>query len=141
MGLSHIAVSLPDGTLTPDWRSAFFDFYGGIFGWTEIENGARSDRFTVAIGGSCYLNIRERQEPMACTEYEHFGLVVESTDDVERLWAQVNAVCTDVDDIRHRPGGTQAFKFLHMLPLTMEIQYFPGDAATASPRPWQRSGS
>ena len=127
MGLSHIAVSVPGGTLTQDWRSAFFDFYGGIFGWTEIENVARADRLNVAIGDSCYLSIRERQEPMACTEYEHFGLVVESTDDVEHLWAQVNMACSDVADIRRRPSGTQAFKFHHMLPLTMEIQYLSND--------------
>ena len=130
MGLSHLAVSVPSGTLTPDWRSAFFDFYGAIFGWTEIKKVARADRLTVAIGGSCYLSIRERLEPMACTEFEHFGLVVKSADYVEHLWSQVNMACSDVDDIKRRRGGTETFKFRHMLPLTMEIQYLSNDDLT-----------
>lgn len=126
-GLSHIAVSVPDGTLTSEWRSAFFDFYGGIFGWVEIKKVARPDRLTVAIGGSCYLSIRERQEPMACTEFEHFGLVVESADDVEHLWSQVKMACSAVEDIKSRPGGTETFKFHYLLPLTMEIQYLSNE--------------
>ena len=140
-GLSHIAISVPTGTLTPEWRSAFLELYGGVFGWTEIDNGARPDRLTVATGGACYINIRERQEPMRCTDYEHFGMVVESSDDVESLWTRLAASSPDIEmeEIRRRSGGVCAFKFRHMLPITMEIQYLPGDAADASPRPWRSS--
>ena len=142
-GLSHIAISVPTGTLTPQWRSAFLDLYGGVFGWTEIDNGARPDRLTVATGGACYINIRERQEPMRCTDYEHFGMVVESSDDVDSLWARLAASAPDIEleEIDRRSSGVSAFKFRHMLPMTMEIQYLPGDTADASPRPWRRSGA
>jgi hypothetical protein len=139
-GLNHIAVSVPPGTLTPAWRAAFLDLYGAVLGWTEIDNGPRTDRFTVATGGSCYLNIRERDQPMSCTGYEHFGLVVDSPEDLEALWAEVGAATPELvrDEIDRRPGGMCSFKFRHLLPMTGEIQYLPPGTADASPRPWRR---
>ena len=139
-GLTHIAVSVPTGTLTAAWRSDFDDLYGKVFGWTEIDNGDRPGRFTVAIGRGCYLNVREREQPMICTEYEHFGMLVESGDDVERLWARLDTAFDDIElgDVDRRQDGTCTFRFHHLLPMTMEIQYFPPGASDVSPRPWRR---
>jgi len=139
-GLNHLAMSVPTGTLTPEWRAAFFAVYGRVFGWTEIENGTRSDRMTVATGGSCYLNVREREQPMTCTDYEHFGVVVESADEVEQFWARLVGSAADIEleDVHYRAGGVVSFKVRHMLPMTMEIQFLPPGAADASPRPWRR---
>jgi hypothetical protein len=143
MGLSHLAVSVPPGTLTAAWREALFGFYGETFGWTEIENSPRPDRLTVATGGSCYVNIRERAESMVCTGYEHFGMVVESTQRVEELWGELQPRRDDIalEDIVRNDDGTRSFRFRYLLPLAMEIQWFPPGAADESPRRWGRSKS
>jgi hypothetical protein len=36
-GLSHVAMTVPPGTLTPAYRSELLDFYGSLFGWREME--------------------------------------------------------------------------------------------------------
>ena len=141
IGLTHLAISVPPATLTTAWRDAFLDFYGGTFGWTEIENAPRPGRFTVATGGSCYLNIRERAEPMICSGYEHFGMAVDSPEAVGELWNRLADRRDDIalDDIVSNDDGTRSFRFRYLLPLAMEVQFFPPGAADASPRPWGRS--
>ena len=34
-GLSHVAMSVPAGTLTDDYRTELLEFYGRLFGWRE----------------------------------------------------------------------------------------------------------
>ncbi len=137
-GLTHLAVSVPTGTLTPAWRRDFLDFYGSVLGWTEIENAPRPDRFTVAIGGGCYMNIRERAVAMACTDYEHFGVSVQSAEDAEALFVQLGGSGTDLElgQMVRSDEGTRSFRFRYLLPLAMEIQYFSPGASDMSPRPW-----
>jgi hypothetical protein len=140
-GISHLAVSVPLGTLTPAWREEFLGFYGAMFGWTEIENSPRPERLTVATGGSCYLNIRERADVMTCTGYEHFGMVVESTERVEELFADLEPRRDEIglEDLVRNDDGTRSFRFRYLLPLAMEIQWFPPGAADESPRRWGRA--
>jgi len=138
-GVSHMAFSLAPGTLTPEWREAFLAFYGR-FGWSEIENSPRPDRFTVAIGGGAYLNLREKAEPMTCTGYEHFGMFVESTERVEELYAALRSRDDiELEDMVANEGGIRSFRFRYLLPVAMEIQWFPPGMADESPRRWGRS--
>src|SRR6476469_8808911 len=60
--LSHVAVSVPPGTITESYRTAVLDFYGRMLGWREIEQLRRPDRITIAVGPACYLNLRERDD-------------------------------------------------------------------------------
>ena len=87
-GLSHIAMSVPAGTLTDEYRTELLDFYGRHFGWREVESLRLPDRLTMSVGGRTYVNIRERPESMTCLGYEHFGLLVESPEDADRIWAR-----------------------------------------------------
>lgn len=43
-GLSHIAMSVPAGTLTDEYRTELLDFYGRHFGWREVESLRLPDR-------------------------------------------------------------------------------------------------
>jgi hypothetical protein len=125
-GLNHVAMSVPSGTLTDDYRGELLDFYGGLFGWREIESLRLSDRLTIRVGKYTYVNVRERPDPMVCTGYEHFGIVVSSTDEAEDLWHRLD---TDPRDVNLEPltddHGVRSFRFRHLLPLTVEVQSFP----------------
>ena len=125
-GLSHVAMSVPAGTLTDDYRTELLEFYGNLLGWREIESLRLPDRLTISIGPSSYLNVRERADAMVCFGYEHFGVVVESRDEAERLW---NVLDGDPRDVNLEPlsrgtGGLTTFRFRYPLPLAVEVQAF-----------------
>ena len=126
-GLNHVAMSVPIGALTDACRTELLEFYGRLFGWREIESLRRPDRLTISVGRHCYLNVRERSDPMVCSGYEHFGVVVASSDEAERLW---NLLAEDRRDVNLEPletgdGGFRSFRFRYVLPLTVEVQFFP----------------
>ena len=59
-GLTHVAMSVPEGTLTDAYRTGLLAFYGRILDWTEMESLRRPDRITVSVGSSSYIDVRER---------------------------------------------------------------------------------
>ena len=63
-GLSHVAMSVPIGTLTEEFRTTVKDFYGELFDWREIESLRLPDRLTFAVGGSSV-----RQHPRTLREH------------------------------------------------------------------------
>jgi catechol 2,3-dioxygenase-like lactoylglutathione lyase family enzyme len=126
-GLSHIAMSVPAGTLTDEHRAELLDFYGRHFGWREIESLRLPDRLTMSIGGNCYINIRERSESATYLGYEHFGLLVESPDDADRIWAGLESDGRDVhlEPLSSGDDGYRSFRFRYLLPLAVEVQFIP----------------
>jgi hypothetical protein len=126
-GLSHIAMSVPPGTLTDEYRAQVLDFYNGAFGWTEIESLRLPDRMTLAVGRNCYVNVRERDESMTCTGYEHIGLLVESPEAADAAWDRLAADPRELalEPIDRRDDGYRSFRFRYLLPLTIEVQFFP----------------
>jgi hypothetical protein len=102
-------------------------FYGDHFQWTEIEALRLPDRLTLAVGGGNYVNVRERDEAMACHGYEHFGLLVGSPDDAEEAWAALDRDHRDValTPIDRGDDGYRNFRFSYLLPLTVEVQFLP----------------
>jgi hypothetical protein len=125
-GLSHIAMSVPLGTLTDDHRATLKAFYGRALGWEEIESLRLPDRLTFDVGRSSYLNIRERPDSMVTTGYEHFGIVLASAAEVEELWALLDAERPEVlERVTTAEDGYCSFFFRHLLPLAVEVQFFP----------------
>jgi hypothetical protein len=126
-GLNHVAMSVPSGTLTADYRAELLEFYGALFDWREIESLRLPDRLTIRVGKHTYVNVRERPDPMVCSGYEHFGIVVSSADEAERLWHRLDADPRDVnlEPLTTDDDGVRSFRFRHLLPLTVEVQSFP----------------
>lgn len=126
-GLTHVAMSVPEGTLTRNFRSELLDFYGELFGWREIESQRLPDRLTILVGQQTYINVRERSEPMACSGYEHFGIGVASREEATRLWDVLNADQRDVDlaPLATSGQGLTTFRFRYLLPLAVEVQALP----------------
>jgi hypothetical protein len=128
--LSHVAMSVPPGTLTDEWRTRVLDFYGKLFGWHEMDEFRRPDRLTIAVGSS-YINVRERADAPTYSGYEHFGVSLTSADELRKIWADANN--NDSDDVTLEPlsdsgDGFLSFRLHYLLPLTIEAQYFPAGA-------------
>jgi hypothetical protein len=132
-GLNHIAMSVPVGTLSSEYRDEVLAFYGPLLGWHELEDLRLPDRLTLAVGHGSYVNLREREQPMACHGYEHFGVVLGSGDEVERLCDDLKANHPEVrlEPVETGPDGYRVVRFQHLLPLAVEVQYFP-DSTGAS---------
>ena len=126
-GLNHLAMSVPPGTLTEQFRAELCDFYGPLLGWSEMEEQRRPDRMTFAVGGRTYVNIRERDDVMQTHGYEHFGIVMESADDADECYRTLEADTRDVhlEPKQHGDDGYRVFRFRYLLPLAVEVQHFP----------------
>jgi hypothetical protein len=126
-GLNHVAMSVAEGTLTDDFRNELLEFYGALLAWREIESLRLPDRLTVSVGGHSYVNIRERPVAMVCTGYEHFGIVVASSEEADRLWTVLDRDPRDVglEPLASGEDGYRSFRFRYLLPLSVEVQFFP----------------
>ena len=120
-------MSVAEGTLTPEFRDAVVEFYGGLFGWRDVEVLRLPDRMTLAVGGGTYVNIRERPTAMTTSGYEHLGLLLESAEAVDDAWARLAAGDADVhlEELQRGDDGYRSFRFRHLLPLAIEVQHFP----------------
>jgi hypothetical protein len=126
-GLSHVAMSVSEGTLTDEYRADLLGFYGDYFGWREIEQLRLPDRLTIAVGGNCYVNIRERPESMLCSGYEHFGLLVGSPEEADELWSRLDAETREVhlESVSSGDDGFRSFRFRYIMPMAVEVQFLP----------------
>jgi hypothetical protein len=125
-GLSHVAMSVPEGTLTDEYRTRLLTFYGRLLGWREMESLRLPDRLTVAVGRSSYINIREQPESMVTHGYEHFGVLLRSVADLQQLWEDLAKEKQDVqlEPLSPNDQGEGSFRFRFLLPMAVEAQFF-----------------
>jgi hypothetical protein len=125
--LSHVAMSVPEGTLTDEYRTRVLTFYGQVLGWRELSSLRLPDRLTIAVGPECYVNVRERPEGSARDEYQHFGVRVGSAEELRDLWDDLHANQPEVElePISATADGQLTFRLHHLLPFAVEVQYFP----------------
>ncbi len=123
--LTHVAMSVAVGTLTPGFRNDLLDFYSRLFGWQELPSLSTSDRLTIAVGRGAYINVREREQPMVPGAYEHFGVLVRSAEAVHRLRAEAETLGATPGAIEEPVEGHPVFRFQHLLPMAIEVQFFP----------------
>ena len=128
-GISHVAMSVPVGTLTDEFRAELLRSYGGFFGWRELESLRRADRLTIAVGGGDYVNVRERVRSAEYSGYEHFGLRLPSAQAVEAAWAALAADgrCAELDPLEVGEDTYRHFRFRYLLPMSVEVQHLPGE--------------
>ena len=125
-GLTHVAMSVPEGTLTEDYRTRVLAFYGELLGWQEMEELRRPDRLTIAVGGATYINLRERPDSAVRLGYEHFGVLVASATELRALWDELADRDEDVElePLAPNDGGEGSFRFRFLLPFSVEAQYY-----------------
>jgi len=129
--LSHVAMSVPTGTLTAEYRERVLDFYGRIFGWRELESLRLPDRLTIAVGAS-YINVRERADAPTYNGYEHFGVSFPTAEELKAAWQRAHDDGGDavtLEPIEETADGFVTFRLRYLLPLTVEAQYFPPSGA------------
>ena len=118
-------MSVPNGTLSDEYRTRLLEFYGRILDWREMEALRRPDRLTIAVGSSSYINIRERSDSMVTHGYEHFGVLVRSAEDLQGLWESLaNERDLELEPLSPNANGEGSFRFRYLLPMAVEAQFY-----------------
>ena len=122
--LTHVAMAVPPNTLTSAYCDAVRDFYGDVFGWRELTELRRPDRLTIAIASRSYINLREHESASPLT-YEHFGVLVRSAAAVGSIHDRVVGKGVAAGPVEEPVAGHPTFRFQHLLPMAIEVQYVP----------------
>lgn len=131
LGLTHVAMGVPIGTLTESYRSALLNFYGELLGWREIKRLRLPDRLTIFVGESAYINLREQPESIGGEKYEHFGVLVGSSEEVDDVWESLRDRELADGPVSDVASGVRTLRFQHILPFAVEVQWFPSASLDA----------
>ena len=131
---NHVALSVPAEALGEEGRSKLLDFYGEVFGFTEMPTMTK-DRELLVL--RCYSNeqfvyIHASEKPMQCGAMEHFGMSVPTPDDLDGMYERAKKFAERDSDVEVVDRQTEDFKVVKLhsfytryhLPLMIEIQCF-----------------
>lgn len=131
---NHVAMTVSADLLSPESRSELLDFYGEVFGWTEMPtltvDGERlvfrahsNEQFVFLVAG---------EVPMKCPKMDHFGMSVATPEALEAIYqraeryrerdARVEVVERKTEDFRVLE--LHSFYVRFQLPMCVEVQCY-----------------
>jgi hypothetical protein len=135
--LNHVAISMDPAVLDDKGRVDVLSFYGDVFGWTEGDNTGESGNplilYTGAFGQFVYL--LPADPPLSAPPLDHFGLQVETMDDLHTIVGKAKAFAEHDDRVRvidvharttHGPAYDYTLTSAYVgfiLPLMVELQH------------------
>jgi hypothetical protein len=131
---NHVAMSLPAETLDERGRAAILDFYGEVFGWTEMPTLTEDRKRLVlrAHSNEQFVFLIAGSDPMRCGDLDHFGLSVAVPAELDAILerarayrerdARVRIVDRQVEDY----GVLELHSFYvgYLLPMLVEVQCY-----------------
>ena len=132
---NHVALSMRPAELSPESRKEICDFYGEVFGWTELEAMTKDNELLVlgAQSPEQFVYLLASDKPMQAGTEEHFGLSVRSMSEFDDLCAKAKARAERDDRVRfidkhtddfHGVLDLTSFYVQFLLPLMIEVQHF-----------------
>ncbi len=131
---NHVALSLPAETLDEVGRAKLLDFYGDVFGFTEMPT-MTVDRELLVL--RCYSNeqfvfLHGSATPMQCDKMDHFGMSVGTEQELDEMLARARKVGERDARVEIVDKKTDDFKVLklhnfyvrYLLPLRIEVQCY-----------------
>ena len=131
---NHVALSVPAALLDANGRASLLDFFGEVFGWTEMptltEDGHRlvlrahsNEQFVFLIADS---------EPMRCPSGDHFGLSVRTPAELDAILERARKYRerdprVEIDDKTiedYRVLQLHSFYVGYRLPMKVEVQCY-----------------
>ncbi len=144
---NHVAMSVPSSLLDDDSRAEILRFYDEVFGWTEMPTMTKPGEQLVlqAYDWDQFVFLIADDDPMQCPRLDHFGMAVDTKDELDGFLAKAEAfAATDdrVDIVGHEAEEFGDFLTLHnfyvrfLLPMMVEVQFYdwaeglaPGETA------------
>jgi hypothetical protein len=131
---NHVALTVPSESLNSDGREALLDFYGEVFGWTEMPTMTRDGELLTL---RCYSNqqfvyIHAHEHPMRTAGMEHIGMSVETPEELDGMYERARKYAERDSEVDLTERGCDDFKVVKLhnfyvryrLPLQIEIQCF-----------------
>ena len=135
--LNHVAISMDPNVLDEQGRADVLAFYGEVFGWTEGDNTGETGNplilYTGAFGQFVYL--LPADPPLTAPPLDHFGLQVDTLDDLHAIVARAKEYQTRDDRVNiidvharttHGPSHDYTLTSAYIgfvLPLMVELQH------------------
>jgi len=148
MRFNHMELTLPAGTMGPDFRKDVARFYGGVFGWSpmDIDLLGQSCLYLQVDDGQ-FLLLAESDRHLTVPGYDHLGLLLEERNDVDSLLEQCQKFQQEddrvqiklYDDLVQGPVTVRAFYVRYLLPLWFDVQCMEWEPGRAPERTWTYS--
>ena len=135
--LNHVAISMDPALLDERGRADVLAFYGEVFGWTEGDNTGEEGNplilYTGAFGQFVYL--LPADPPLTAPPLDHFGLMVETLDELRVIVERARARAATDDRVRiideharitHGPAHDYTLTSAYIgfvIPLMIELQH------------------
>ena len=131
---NHVAMTVASELLGPEGRKQILDFYGEVFGWTEMPSLSRDGELLVL---RCYSNeqfvfLTGGEKLMQSGGMDHFGMSVSKVEELDGMLerarkykerdAEVQIVEKRTED--HKAVVLHNFYVRYKLPLMIEVQCY-----------------
>ena len=131
---NHVAMSMPADSLDETGRADICRFYSEVFGWQEHPS-MTEDRKRLVMGVHSYdqfVFLIADEEPMRAPRLDHFGLAVDSIEQLHEVLNRAKALAesddrVDIIDYEVEDHGVlrlHSFYVGYLLPMMVEVQYF-----------------
>ncbi len=131
---NHVAMSVPTELLGEDGRRDLVHFYDEVFGWKELPTETVDGKKLVlsAYTYEQFVFLIADDPPMSCPRLDHFGMSVETEQELDDMLARAKAFRTrdervDIVDREVTDHGMLAitsFYVRYLLPMMVEIQWW-----------------
>ena len=135
--LNHVAISMDRAALDPQGRADILRFYGEVFGWTELQDQEEPGNPLILATGAFgqFIYLLPSDEPMRTDALDHFGLLVDTIEELDEVLARATAIRARDDRVRviekharttHGPSADYTLTSGYVgfaLPMMVELQH------------------
>ncbi len=131
---NHVAMSMPSSALSSDGRRDICQFYGDVFGWQEIpQMTVEDERLVLSVHRvDQFIYLIADDEPMRAPRLDHFGVSVDSVEDLTTTLDKAKAFAAEDDRVDiidyqvedHEVLKLHSFYVRYLLPMMVEVQHF-----------------
>ena len=139
MRFNHMELTLPIGTLTPEFRKDVDGFYVDVLGWKAMDTKVVNQAATCCGSMNTptqFILLAEYKKPLSSPGYDHMGLLQDTRDEVDELLAK----CKEFQEERRSATASRstriwstrrmtvhAFYFKYLLPIWFDVQCMERD--------------
>jgi hypothetical protein len=132
--LNHVAMSVPAALISSEGRADLKRFYEEVFGFQEHES-MTEDGQRLVFGVHAlnqFLFLYASQEPMACPRMDHWGIQVDTEEELDEILRRARAFQEHDPRVhiveKHADEFTQltltSIYIGYLLPMTIEVQWW-----------------
>jgi hypothetical protein len=131
---NHVAMSLHPDLLGDEGRRDIVHFFDEVFGWKELPT-ETVDREKLVLSAYTYeqfVFLIADEPPMACPRLDHFGMSVETEQELDDMLARAKAFqarddrvdIVDKERTDHGMLAITSFYVRYLLPMMVEVQWW-----------------